>query len=404
MAKKNIFWRRAEPEEVEKESKEEEILAAELSDDYIGFEEAMKVPAFSGCVNLIADTIAMIPIKLYKRENGKVQEAEDDTRVILLNRDTGDSLDGVQFKKAMVRDYFGKGGYAYINRVGNDVKSLHYVENGYIACQFNSDPIFKEYEITVNGRKYQPYQFLKVLRNSKNGRDSTSIVEENREILSVAYASLKFEKSLVKTGGNKKGFITSAKKITDAAMKSLKAAWKRLYSSSTENVVILQDGMQFKESSNTSVEMQINENKKANSDEICKIFHMVPEMIKGGAKEEDKINFIQYAINPILAEIECACNRDLLLEKEKKSYFFAADTSDLTKGDIEKRFTAYEKAVKNGWLQIDEVRYKENMEPLGLKFVKLGLQDVIYYPENGTFYVPNTNKTGEKGTGEENEN
>lgn len=37
------------------------------------------------------------------------------------------------------------------------------------------------------------------------------IVEENSKILSVSYNSLKYEEGLVKTGGNKKGFVKSAK-------------------------------------------------------------------------------------------------------------------------------------------------------------------------------------------------
>ena len=44
-------------------------------------------------------------------------------------------------------------------------------------------------------------------------------------------------------------------------------------------------------------------------------------------------------------------------------------------------------------MQIDEIRYKENYPPLGLNFVKLGLQDVLYNPETKEIYTPNTNKS-----------
>ena len=123
---------------------------------------------------------------------------------------------------------------------------------------------------------------------------------------------------------------------------------------------MLNNGLEFQEASNTSVEMQLNENKKTNSDEICKIFGMPTAIISGKPTEQDRADFVQFCLNPILKEFECALNRDLLLEREKGSYFFAADTSELTKGDIEKRFKAYETASKNGFLQIDEIRRKEN--------------------------------------------
>ena len=384
-----------EPEKKEAESNEDALLRASLSDDYMTRDQAMNVPAFAACVNKIAETVSTIPVRLYRLVDGKLEAVEDDARVRLLNDDTGDTLDGVQFKRALVRDYLtGKGGYAFINRTGNQIRSLHYVRESEVSFLFTSDPIFKDYDIMIQGTKYKPFEFLKVLRNTEDGRSGRSVVDENSEVLSVAYHSLEYEKNLVKTGGNKKGFVKSAKKLAEPAIKALKAAWRRLYQNNTENVVILNDGLEFQEASNTSVEMQLNENKKTNSDEICKLFNMPPAMINGGATEQDKTNFVQYCLNPILKEIECALNRDLLLESEKGSFYFAADTSELTKGDIEKRFRAYETACKNGFMQIDEIRLRENMPPLGLDFVRLGLQDVLYDPVTKQFYMPNMNQTG----------
>lgn len=384
-----------EPEKKETESNEDALLRASLSDDYMTRDQAMNVPAFAACVNKIAETVSTIPVRLYRLVDGKLEAVEDDARVRLLNDDTGDTLDGVQFKRALVRDYLtGKGGYAFINRTGNQIRSLHYVRESEVSFLFTSDPIFKDYDIMIQGTKYKPFEFLKVLRNTEDGRSGRSVVDENSEVLSVAYHSLEYEKNLVKTGGNKKGFVKSAKKLAEPAIKALKAAWRRLYQNNTENVVILNDGLEFQEASNTSVEMQLNENKKTNSDEICKLFNMPPAMINGGATEQDKTNFVQYCLNPILKEIECALNRDLLLESEKGSFYFATDTSELTKGDIEKRFRAYETACKNGFMQIDEIRLRENMPPLGLDFVRLGLQDVLYDPVTKQFYMPNMNQTG----------
>jgi HK97 family phage portal protein len=384
-----------EPENIEADANESALLRASLSNDYMTREQAMNVPAFAACVNKIAETVSTIPIRLYKLVGDKLEEVKDDTRIRLLNDETGDTLDGVQFKRALTKDYLaGKGGYAFINRSGNRIKSLHYVKENEVSFIFSPDPIFKDYDIMIQGSRYKPYEFLKVLRNTEDGRSGKSIVDENSEVLSVAYHSLEYEKGLVKTGGNKKGFIKSPKKLAKAAMDALKQAWRNLYQNNTENVVILNEGLEFQEASNTSVEMQLNENKKTNSDEICKLFNMPPAMINGGATEHDKTNFVQYCLNPILKELECALNRDLLLESEKSCFYFAADTSELTKGDIEKRFRAYELASRNGFMQIDEIRLKENLPQLGLDFVRLGLQDVLYDPDTKTFYTPNMNETG----------
>ena len=41
-------------------------------------------------------------------------------------------------------------------------------------------------------------------------------------------------------------------------------------------------------------------------------------------------------------------------------------------------------------MNTDEVIYIEKLEPLGFKFIRLGLQDVLYDVEHNTIYTPNT--------------
>ena len=385
-------------------------LRTVILDDTMTVEQALNVPVFAGCINRIAETVSTIPVRLYKKVDNKLEEIEDDKRVRLLNDDTGDTLSGVQFKKAIARDYYlGQGGYAYINRKGNKVESLHYVKENELSFMYSTNPIFKDYDVMIQGKKYKPFDFIKLLRNTTNGYSGKSIIAESKDVLNVAYHSLKFEKILVQTGGNKRGFLKSVRPLAQKALDALKQAWRSFYGNNTENVILLNNGLEFQEANNTSVEMQLNENKKVNSAEICKLFNIPAAIISGGATEQDRADFVQFCILPLLKEFECSLNRDLLLESEKGSFYFAFDTSELTKGDIEKRFRAYETASRNGFLQLDEIRLKENMPPLGLDFIRLGLQDVLYTPTSGEFYVPNMNQTGglkqsKKGDDNEDEN
>ena len=138
------FRMRADPEpnKAETESSEDALLRASLADDYMTREQAMNVPAFAACVNKIAETVSTIPIRLYKLADGELNEVKGDERPKLINDDTGDTLDGVQFKRALTKDYLtGKGGYAFINRTGNRIRSLHYVKENEISFMFTSDPI-----------------------------------------------------------------------------------------------------------------------------------------------------------------------------------------------------------------------------------------------------------------------
>lgn len=364
------------------------LLQALLSRKGIRREDALSLPAVSSAVNLIADTFAQIPIRLYeeKEVDGRKTIVEvNDSRVALINRDTKDTLDGMQFKKALCIDYLlGKGGYAYINRQGNKVKSLHYVNCDKVLVYKNEDSIFKEIELAVDAVKYKPFEFIKVLRNTKDGASGVGVINEVSKAIDTAYQTMLYQLQIISTGGNKRGFIQSKHKLGENEMKALKEAWKNMYSTNTENTVILNDGIEFKEASNNAVELQLNESKKTLDNEIKEIFH-----IKDNFAETVKL-----AVLPICEAFVTALNRDLLLEREKGRMYFVADYADMLKASQKERYESYKIAKETGFLTLNEIRIMENMETIeGLDVIAMSLGNVLYDIESGTYYVPNTGES-----------
>ena len=387
------LFRRAEPVEEEHvldESTGEVLSNLKLTPEYVGRERAMNIAALNACVNMIAGDVAKLPVRLFRKEGGKVEEITDDRRVVLLNKDPGDTLTAVEMKRAMITDYnLGKGGYCFINKVGNEFRSLHYVDERSISFVYNTDPIFKSYSVMVEGQRFMPYQFIRVLRNTKNGRDGTPIYDEAQRMMSAVYSLLKYEENQNVTGGNKKGFLKSQRKLGKEAIDYVRTQWRKLYSNNADNVMVLNEGAEFQECSNTSMEMQLNQNKITNSKDVCKLFLMPANILNGTPTEQDRKLYVEECLNQVISAFECSLNRDLLLESEKTDHYFIVDTSGMTKGDQEKRYNAYEKALKNGFMQVDEVREIENMPPLGLNYIKLGLQDVLFDPNTKDLYIPN---------------
>ena len=370
------------------------LLTALLNGETIDRNMALSIPAVESAVDMICNTVAMIPIKLYKESEGKIEEVVDN-RVFLLNDDTKDTLTGVQFKKALIEDYLlDKGGYAYIKKIRNTVLSLHYVEPKNIDVETNQDPIMKKIGFVINGKKYKDFDFIKILRNTKDGASGKGVIDQVSKAIETAYQELKYQLILLKSGGNKRGFLTSKNKLSEEALNKLKEAWDNLYKNDNErNMMILNDGMEFKESSNSSVELQLNETKKSLKQDINDIFHI---------KEKFSDTFKE-AIQPILAEIECSLNRDLLLEKEKANYFFAFDIKEILKGDLKERFEAYKIAKETGWITENEIRYLENYDAIdGLDIIAMSLGNVIYDVKSKTYYTPNTDSSKSMSKGGDN--
>lgn len=358
------------------------LLRALLNNETITREKALTLPAVSGAVDFIANCVACMPVKLYKHKQGKVEALDDDPRVRLLNGDTGDTLDAFQMKKAMVEDYLlGKGGYAYIRRDRNDVTGLFYVEERFITIMKVYEPIFKHYQILVEGGTYEPFEFIKLLRNTKDGASGIGLTVEVSKALDTAYNTLLYQLGLVKSGGNKKGFLKAARKLGQEEIDVLKKAWSNLYKNNEENVVVLNNGLEFQEASSSSVEMQLNEAKRTFTDEINGIFHI----------KEDFFDTFKQAIYPIIKAFETALNRDLLLEKEKKNHFFEFDVKEIVKANLTERYNAYKSAKETGFMTLNEIRRAENMEFVeGLDVVNVGLGAVLYDTKEHKYYTPNT--------------
>lgn len=372
---------------------EDNLLKAINPDKMITPQQALNIPVVYACIDYIAKNIAMLPIKLYSEDNGEVTELSD-YRVTLLNDATGDTLNAYQMKKAFVRDSLLYGaGYIYVNRNGNKIRSLHYVAHKNVSVLTNNQPIFKYAEFLVQDIRIQDYEMIKLTHNTENGVSGTGIVEEVNTALTALYNEWSYEKVITQNGGNKKGFLQSEKKLAQPAIDALKSAWRDLYSNNHNNMMILNDGIKFQESSNTLVEMQLNENKKNNAEEICRIFNLSVDVISGKATEEEYVSSFKTAILPELKNIETELNKILLLESEKANHYFAFDTTESMKGDMLKRYQAYQIALNANFMQPDEIRYKEDLKPLGLDFIKLGLNDVLYNPKTKSIYTPNTNKS-----------
>lgn len=373
------------------ESKLDAALRSALTQTTITAQNAMEIPALSAAVNFLAYSVAGLPVKMYKEQNGQTEEVTDDYRLRLLNSETGDLLDAYEMKVAMIRDYLISGnGYSFVNWVGQKVQGIYYIDEQNVSYDNSANPIFKTGVFYVGGETILDYKIMRILKDTKDGLSGSGMVDQSTILLETMLASLKYENRMVKTG-SKKGFLKSKQRLKQEMIDALKKAWNRLYSQdSEETVVVLNEGLEFQDAGTTAVDNQLNQNKLTNAEEVCKLLGIVPSVLTGGATEEDVKSTITYGIRPIVRALETAFNRFMLLESEKSYFTFEIDMDSLDITSILDRYQAYEVAVKNGWMQLDEVRYQEGRNPLGLDFVRLGLDTVIYDPKSKNIYTPNT--------------
>lgn len=358
-------------------------------------DNVMQIPTLASGVNMISRLIASLPIKMYELVDGEINEVVEDNRLKLLNLQAEKTMSAYHMKESLIKDYLLDGnGFVYIKKKPNRnvIESLHYVDRSQISFLSNFHPIEKDLKVVVGTcGSYNIENFIILAQNSKDGVQGKGLVANHSELLSTMLTSMRREKSISYSGGVNRGVLKSPKPLSEEAMRALKSAWEELYSDNN-NAMILANGMDFVTVSQSSKDMELYNNKRANSELITEILNIPKSIMDGTSSDEVFNNFVKTTINPILVQLEVALNNSLLFESEKGRVFFDIDTDELLKSDLEKRMKSYEIALRNSILTIDEVRNKENLKKMpnigGL--VKLSLADVLYNPETNKAFNTNS--------------
>ena len=386
-------------------------------EEIISEDNVLKIPTVKACVELIAGTIAQLPIYLYKETNDGSVERVEDYRCILLNDEPNELQTGYSFKKHMVKDYIFYGAsYNYIDRNGNTVTELQnlktknvrvdkYVQDGFRVVDADINVVAtEEGRITRNSQDnvkilstLKPYDCIIALNESTDGVTSKGVLEYGKDIFKVAIEEKKYTSSIYKNGALPLGILKTTGRLTQPAIERLKASWQSLYSGAQNSgkTVVLEEGLDYTPVSLKPGDLLLTENRKDTIGDICKLFN-IPESlvdvtkIKYGSLEQNNIHFLQYTLSPIITSIESGLNKSLLLEDEKRQgYFFAFDTSEVLRSTDREKYEAAKVAVDGGLMSINEARYRLNLPAIKDDVMKWTLGAVLYYPETGEMKIPN---------------
>lgn len=322
----------------------------------------MQIKTAERCLNLIADTIAQMPVKLY-RENadGTIEPVSNDKRLKFFNRKSDKYTSSRNFKKQMIVDYLLNGhAYAYLrkkpagiyhNEQVFELDELNYMPAKSIKPQFKfvdditgqpKDVEFHRihtagFSKTETKRIFKPEQLLRVVNNPKNAFEGEGILKRGRKILALALAELQYATNLYNNGALPSGVLKSKGKLSQKAIDNLRTSWSNLYSGAENSAktAILEDDIDYSPLSLNPDQLQMSETRKYINSEICKMFGVPESMITSEANKYDSLGknnmfFKQYALQPVIDAFEQSFDMQLLTPSEiEAGYFFRFETKEL---------------------------------------------------------------------------
>lgn len=368
-------------------------------------ESSLRLSAVYACVRIISESIASLPLKLYRYgpENEK-QIANNHPLYKILHDISNSEQSAFEFIETSVV-HLNLWGNAYIKKVINNkgqITKLTSVSPWNVNLMYDlSRPVGfqKIYYITEDTGEQKAYfqnEILHIRGLSLNGKVGLSPIAYAREAIGLGLAAEQFGSKYFGNGTNIGATLEHPGTLSDEAYKRLKSdmAVNHQGVANSNKLMILEEGMKHTKSVIPPEDSQFIETRKFQLNEIARIFRVPPHMIADLEKatfsniEHQSIEFVMHTLRPWLVRIEQAIFMQVLTENERQKYFVNFNVDALLRGDVKSRYEAYHIALQDGWLNRDEVRAKEKLNPIpegkGKEFFMNGnMVPIDFKPEGG---------------------
>ena len=351
------------------------------SGERVDEKSAMQIATVYACVRLLAETVAGLPLHLYRTKDGgsAKERAMDHPLYKLLYRQPNPEMTSFSFREVMMTHLLLWGNcYAQIIRDGkngvlglypllpenieidrDDKGQIFYIYHAYTdekPGENNKDIYFRRDEIFhVPGLGFNGLVGFSPIAMMKNALGTTLAVE-------------KYGSSFFKNGAQPSGVLEHPGVLKDPS--KIRENWSAVYggANNAHKVAVLEEGMQYKAISLPPEDSQFLSTRQFGVNEICRIFRVPPHMVQDlehatfSNIEHQSIDFVVHTLTPWLVRFEQAIIKDLLIGDEQDVLFPKFNVDGLLRGDYQSRMQGYATGISNGFLSPNDIHRLENWD------------------------------------------
>lgn len=358
------------------------VFGRSESGERVDEKSAMQIATVYACVRLLAESIAGLPLHLYRYTSGSgsdKERAKDHPLYKILYRQPNPEMTSFSFWETMVLQILLWGNsYAQVIRDGknnvlalyplppenvevdrDDKGHIYYIYHAYtdeVPGETNKDIYFRSDEIFhVPGLSYNGLVGVSPIAMMKNSLGTTIAVE-------------KYGSAFFKNGAQPAGVLEHPGVLKNP--EKIRENWSDVYGgpSNAHKVAVLEEGMQYKAISLPPEDSQFLSTRQFGVTEICRIFRVPPHLVQDMQHatfsniEHQSIDFVVHTLTPWLVRFEQAIVKDLLLPDEQDTYFPKFNVDGLLRGDYQSRMQGYATGISNGFLSPNDIHRLENMD------------------------------------------
>lgn len=334
---------------------------------------AMQTTAVYACVRILAETIASLPLNVYRSTDNGKEKATDHQLYYLLHDEPNPEMTSFVFRETLMSHLLLWGNaYAQIIRDGRGkVLALYPLLPDRMTVDRTTDGrLYYEYRKDTGYVILRPEDILHIPGLGFDGLVGYSPIAMAKNAIGMAIATEEYGSKFFANGASPGGVLEHPGVVKDPAR--IRESWNAVYqgSGNAHRIAVLEEGMKFQSIGIPPEQAQFLETRKFQTEEICRIFRVPPHLVANLDKatfsniEHQSISFVVHTIRPWLVRLEQGMNKALLSPYEKGQYFVGFVVDGLLRGDYSSRMQGYAVGIQNGFLSPNDVRALENMNTI----------------------------------------
>lgn len=362
------------------------LLGQSAAGKRVNERSAMQTSAVYACVRVISESVASLPLHVYRyNKDGGKEKAIDHPLYHLLHDEPNPEMTAYSFfEVALTHLLLWGNSYSQIIRNGKgevvglyplmpDRMSVDRDEKGHLVYEYtiSSDdaPNNKGSSVLLKQE-----DVLHVPGLSFDGLVGYSPIAMAKNAIGLGIAAEEYGSKFYANGAAPSGVLEHPGTLKDPS--KVRESWTQTFggSANSNKVAVLEEGMKYTPISINPSEAQFLETRNFQITEIARIFRVPPHLIGQLEKatfsniEQQSLEYVTYTLRPWICRLEQAMVRRLFTEEEKKTYFIKFNVDGLLRGDYQSRMNGYAVARQNGWMSANDIRELENLDRIPAEF------------------------------------
>jgi HK97 family phage portal protein len=341
---------------------------------YVTSRTALESTALLATFNVIATDVAMLPLDVYQRlPGGGRRNAVEHSNDEILTRSPDGETTPTRWRQALMGHALAFGnGYAEIERVGRGRPyKLHLLDPETTHVERREDRL--GYRL-ADGKWLESANVLHVAGLGFDGLCGYNFVRLIRQAIGLGAAAESYGADYFANGAEPNGYIKTPMPLNPKAKAELREGWFDVHGGAGKRhkTGVLSGGSEWVSTSSDPEKTQLVEVRKFQLNDVVRPWRVPPHKVGDFSQahlaniEASNLDYLTTALMPWLKAIEQEFTFKLFSRAEwQMGYYVEHNVNALLRGDIASRFSAYEIATRNGWMSRDEVRQRENDNPMG---------------------------------------